>query len=798
MGNDFSTDLSAVDKLCGPDAIPFNDPFWVDELECLQLDLESLDPEYIDLALRGWCENIARYNTKSGNMCTLIKTLIVRLQVIGKRTHDTHQLSEADGICLLNLLFLVRLFLKYMIESYDVQFIKSQFVIHTEGGPNTPKNQRPSAERYVSLPVQLARAIVDAVIDFPLMVTTFDLHLELLYVFISVCSTQMYLPLELDSDDVFINAFMNESCHTRAQEFTHALLKRIVLRNESADEHVRKHQEGMLERLTGVVASIFWLPVRIFHYFFPVPPKHFPLSQHAALSLLIISHQRPVFYSIPDSDQTSRSSPGTDMSERKTRDVVVNPYAKSIEQLRDADMGGFEDDDDGFVFRISFRELYECLSGCLTYESSSMLQEQSREWGVLLLYAFLHHNKSFRDFLFSRSDLDEIILPLCRKLYHEEHLSGNATYMLLIVMLILSEDSAFCETIHKHYILEEVPWVKEVILHDISLGSLAIVVLLHTISRNLTTEPDKYLHQNCLAVLSNMSPYARSVHGHAAQKLVHLTNLLSKRYLRLYHSLHGHSQTNDTAIQTGDMATHSGRATEAQSGSHIVDDVTKSLEKNGGGSQLQETVTSPMYGDAVEVQSSRPSMLNGVDTRPGSLDSTAIEEDVDTFGAFIRLLLEAVAHCLVPRDGLLVSNGALVYALFHGKEILPPLQSHRDLSDVVAKLQHLVDFFDRAIRDARLVSMSVENVLRVIRLSSRSYDPPIALHESDAPHHAFDYEERDNSCEFFLPYIWHVVFRTSGLKFARENIQLFDAGDYSEDDYEPTESEQITEDSLAE
>lgn len=98
------------------------------------------------------------------------------------------------------------------------------------------------------------------------------------------------------------------------------------------------------------------------------------------------------------------------------------------------------------------------------------------------------------------------------------------------------------------YILQKVPsvpWYKETVLTNIPLGSLAIVVLVRTVLVNLSklrvrilleksvTIQDVYLHSNCLAALANMAPYVQDIHPYAANRLVTLFQMLSKRYNRL-------------------------------------------------------------------------------------------------------------------------------------------------------------------------------------------------------------------------------------------------------------------------
>merc|ERR1712196_27353 len=97
-------------------------------------------------------------------------------------------------------------------------------------------------------------------------------------------------------------------------------------------------------------------------------------------------------------------------------------------------------------------------------------------------------------------------LPLLKKLYNAKELHPNHLYILLTIILMLSQDTSF--NTHAHAIvLTHVPWYKDRILHNISLGSLAITTLVRTVQHNMVRPMHMYIHTNCLAALANMSPH---------------------------------------------------------------------------------------------------------------------------------------------------------------------------------------------------------------------------------------------------------------------------------------------------
>uniref|UniRef100_A0A6A7G7W3 Dymeclin n=1 Tax=Hirondellea gigas TaxID=1518452 RepID=A0A6A7G7W3_9CRUS len=786
MGNEASLNLSPVERLCGAQPIEKTDVFWAKQLGPLHFELDNFDPEDVEHIIQNWCEKIAVNNPKSRNLNTMMDILIDRLADY-LRQEGNH--TSKENTILLNLLFLCRLFLKHIIEQ-KVQSLSENFsdvisssVVPSPDDPSIPieipPQAPPSVPKSVStnatisasssssvtvtvensssnlelenmpLRIRFVRSIMDGIIDLPITPENWEIHLELLYIFLTLCSTQMYQPLFCEN--FFLASFSNECISCRSREFIQTLSSRFINRKSEEWANQEENHSGVFVRLGGVFASLFWIPVRIYQYFFPAPPKEFPVADHCALLLLVITHQR--FYASevsPPQGQVLEEKLDSTMLNNSTKEstIVMRPkpenlFRSALEELLDSEFRDSQIQDEK-AGRISFSALYECIASCISFESSNPFQRFTREWGILIFYTFLHRNRAFRDYLFSRSDIDVIVLPILRKLYDEKDLSSNSTYMILIILLILSEDSTFCETVHKRLPKVNVSWFRESILHEISIGSLTFSILLRTITSNLTTYPDPYLHQNCLAILANMSPYATSVHPYPAQRLIDVTGLLSKRYLKLYTALKDSEENLRTSQKTSVSLPNVSQTTASKDA---------------------ETQT----------PSPKPSQMSQID-----------EEDVQTFGQFIRLLLRVVNNCLKPQNGLLASNSPLIYCLLHQKQLLLSVKDHDQLWDVVTNLQHVIDYFDKAVRDARLINMSVDNVLQVIRLSSRTYETPFQRKDSDigAVQHSYDYEERDDSCNFFLPYIWTVVFQTGGLSWERRGIRLIDPEVlYSDDEF---------------
>ena len=227
--------------------------------------------------------------------------------------------------------------------------------------------------------------------------------------------------------------------------------------------------------------------------------------------------------------------------------AVVNPTNPFLEALRDiGDESPFDggdgaagDDAEGGgggamvdpeqgrlrASRVSFRELHDAIARALPEPSH-----------CLLLYLLLHGNRDYLDYTLSRTDPETLLLPLLKLLHDSRALSINRLYMLLILLLMLSQDAGFITTAQK-VTIPHVPWYRERLLGTISLGSLFVVVLVRAVQANLSGAQDAYVHTNCLAALANIAPHLRKLHPHAARCLVSLCDLFSRRYFKLQRRL---------------------------------------------------------------------------------------------------------------------------------------------------------------------------------------------------------------------------------------------------------------------
>ncbi|KAA0719707.1 Dymeclin [Triplophysa tibetana] len=364
-----------------------------------------------------------------------------------------------------------------------------------------------------------------------------------------------------------------------------------------------------------------------------------------------------------------------------------NPYRQAITCFKNTQDSSSFPSPQPHSFQINFNSLY-----------TALCEQQKSDQVTLLLYTLLHQNSNMRTYILSRTDMENLVLPILEILYHVEERNSHHVYMALIILLILTEDDTFNRSIHE-VTLKNISWYTERVLTEISLGSLLILVVIRTIQFNMTRTRDKYLHTNCLAALANMSAQFRNLHQYAAQRIISLFALLSKKHNKVLE-----------------------QATQSLRGSLGADDGT----------------VQPDYAQ----------------------DLNVIEE-------VIRMMLEIINSCL---SNSLHYNPNLLYALLYKRELFEQFRSHPSFQDIMQNLDTVIGFFSQRLEQAGS-DLSVERVQEVIKKGAVAL-PKDRLKKF--PELKFKYVEEEQPEDFFIPYVWSLVFNSGvGLYWNSQGIELF-------------------------
>ncbi|KAI9248028.1 Dymeclin [Phascolomyces articulosus] len=141
-------------------------------------------------------------------------------------------------------------------------------------------------------------------------------------------------------------------------------------------------------------------------------------------------------------------------------------------------------------------------------------------------------------------------------------------------------------------------------------------------------------------------------------------------------------------------------------------------------------------------------------------------QDITVYEDMLSLVLEIINSVLHYR---LKNNTQLVYALLLKREIFAPLRNHARLADLIKNIETVIDYFHIRVSEANLKAPSTSEILELIDLAARTWTPnrlgPI-------PDLKFQYEEEQDSREFFVPYVWALIHRRGFIYWTEEKAHI--------------------------
>ncbi|XP_041356321.1 dymeclin-like [Gigantopelta aegis] len=654
-------------RLSGTEPINPMDPYWNQLLSfSFLIPVNSTDARLLEESTAAVCRNFSVNNTHTGNFRSLIHNFLVR-------SAELKASAQCDDNIFIwqtyNALFIIRSLCKYFVEYLSEELLLQQF----DCKPPDPDGSVPElaeGEQMGSLAEDLLNSLIELIVDVPVLNFTYALHLEALNTILTLLSIQMFQPQATSTFTIF-RFMMQGKCAIHAPLLMKALLWNYINQEKIPPELYKGTSESssMLYDMTAAVASSFWSVVTLGMGSKPKPVEEdfsdTLLANQSLLLILVLTNHctsdrgfnnpyRQALFSFTDSQDTSNPGP--------TRAVPT--------------------------FKIDFNRLYTTL--CLTLKDDQ---------NTLLFYLLLHQNMHMKAFILSRTNVDQIVLPLLRILYEAQERNSHHIYMALIILLILSEDDVFNKAVHQ-IVIKSVPWFKERPLSEITLGGLLILVVIRTIQFNMARMRDKYLHTNCLAALANMSAQFSDLHPFVAQKIISLFAQLCKKHVRLVE-------------QIRQSATNSDRGTESE------DDMDHDY----------------------------------------LADLNVLEE-------VIRMVLEIINSTLTTS---LQHNPNLIYTLLYKRDLFTQFRTHPTFQDIIQNIDTILAFFTARL-EQNGKNISPSEVLEIINEGAIQFRKDRL---KKFPELKFKYVEEDSPEEFFIPYVWSLVYHVSNMYFNATRIVLF-------------------------
>uniref|UniRef100_A0A8C5ERU0 Dymeclin n=1 Tax=Gouania willdenowi TaxID=441366 RepID=A0A8C5ERU0_GOUWI len=628
--------------LVGTKSVSENDPFWN---QLISFTFISPTRSKTTKKKNSFFEN----NPRTGNFGALVRVFLGRTKELKISTECQDQLFIWQAH---NALFMIRCLLKVFIREMSEQELHLQFS-YQERAPGFCGGDEDLLEELLS-------NLVHLIVEVPLLDITYSILFE------AVTTLLVFFSYQLFHKDILRDGLIYHSCLT--SRLVKTLLYNFIRQEKCPPPATHifepKAEGSLLYGLASGVASGLWSVFTLGGAGSKagVDEEHnpLPLSNQSLLLLLVLANL----------------TDGPDWA---------NPYRQAISCFRNTQDTSSLPVEQLHTFQINFNSLY-----------TALCEQQRSDQATLLLYTLLHQNANMRTYMLSRTDMDNLVLPILEILYNVEERNSHHVYMALIILLILTEDDAFNRSIHE-VVLKNISWYTERSLTEISLGSLLILVVIRTIQFNMTRTRDKYLHTNCLAALANMSAQFRCLHQYAAQRIISLFALLSKKHNK------------------------------------VLEQATQSLRGRQG-------------------------------------DNTALPDyaqDLNVIEEVIRMMLEIINSCLCNS---LHHNPNLVYALLYKRELFEQFRAHPSFQDIMQNLDTVIGFFSQRLEQAG-TDLSVERVQEVIMKGVQAL--PIDRLKK-FPELKFKYVEEDQPEDFFIPYVWSLVYNSGvGLHWSPQGIELF-------------------------
>ncbi|XP_064873727.1 dymeclin-like isoform X4 [Oncorhynchus nerka] len=513
------SDLSenqSLRTLIGTESISDNDPFWNQLISFTFISpTSSCNSKLLEEAVIPLAKILIENNPRTGNFGALVRIFLGRTKELKISTECQDQLFIWQAH---NTLFMIRCLLKVFIREMTEEELHLQFSYQERVPGSCDTGSKVLLE-------ELMCNLVYLVVEVPLLDITYSILFEAVTTMLVLLSYQLFHK-EILRDGLIYQYLMKGRCLSLTSQLVKTLLYNFIRQEKCPPPatHIFEQQSdrgGLLYGLASGVANGMgpgWMDRQTCWFVSPLQgglwsvfalggagskpgleqeQNPLPLSNQSLLLLLVLANLTDGPNNCP------------------------NPYRQAVTCFKNTQDMSSIPTEQHHMFQINFNRLY-----------TALCEQQRSDQATLILYTLLHQNTNMRTYMLSRTDMENLVMPILKILYHVEDRNSHHVYMALIILLILTEEDTFNRSIHE-VVLKNITWYSERSLTEMSLGSLLILVVIRTIQFNMTRTRDKYLHTNCLAALANMSAQFRCLHQYAAQRIISLFALLSKKHNKI-------------------------------------------------------------------------------------------------------------------------------------------------------------------------------------------------------------------------------------------------------------------------
>lgn len=142
--------------------------------------------------------------------------------------------------------------------------------------------------------------------------------------------------------------------------------------------------------------------------------------------------------------------------------------------------------------------------------------------------------------------------------------------------------------------------------------------------------------------------------------------------------------------------------------------------------------------------------------------------DLAVLEEVLRMVLEILNSCLAAS---LHHNPHLIYSLLYQRELFNSFKTHPTFQDILQNIDIVLSFFSARVEEhGKGSNLSPSEVLEVIKEGSVQFRRDKLKKFPDLK---FKYVEEESPEEFFIPYVWSLVYHASNMYFNASRILLF-------------------------
>lgn len=141
-------------------------------------------------------------------------------------------------------------------------------------------------------------------------------------------------------------------------------------------------------------------------------------------------------------------------------------------------------------------------------------------------------------------------------------------------------------------------------------------------------------------------------------------------------------------------------------------------------------------------------------------------QDLSVLDEVVRMLLEILNSCLTTQ---LRNNVNLLYTILYKRQVFDSFRSHPTFQDIMQNIDSVLTFFSQHLESVDQ-NLSVVEVSQIISAVCSQW-PKDKLKKF--PELKFKYVEEGQPEDFFIPYLWSLVFHASDIYWNSKNILIF-------------------------